>query len=224
MSDIVAVQHRLLQELGVRHLRAVIGPSFGGFQALQWAIDHPGMVDAIGVVLSAPWLPRNVHTSMDALLAQLSTSPHWRYGHCDISNGMEDALYALRLDAMQNYGAPQVYAARGGSPQTYAEFAQAAARSWAKEFDAHSLVRLLEAAQRFDARPYLRHLQVHVLQVLSDTDLLFPADETCLMPCTGNQHNMSIIRMRTDYGHMASGAAASQWCDGLRWLLNQPVH
>jgi hypothetical protein len=43
------VQGRLLVgRLGVRHLRLVVGPSFGGVQALQWALDHPDRVDAIG--------------------------------------------------------------------------------------------------------------------------------------------------------------------------------
>jgi homoserine acetyltransferase len=41
LTDIVTAQHRLLGHLGVRHLRAVAGPSYGGFQAFQWAVTSP---------------------------------------------------------------------------------------------------------------------------------------------------------------------------------------
>ncbi|RYF55451.1 MAG: alpha/beta fold hydrolase, partial [Comamonadaceae bacterium] len=57
LQDIVQVQHQLLQHLGVQRLRAVVGPSYGGFQALQWALDHPDRIDAIAAVVSAPFMP-----------------------------------------------------------------------------------------------------------------------------------------------------------------------
>ncbi len=46
VADMVS-QHVLLKKLGVTRLRAVGGPSYGGIQALQWAMDHPELVDAI---------------------------------------------------------------------------------------------------------------------------------------------------------------------------------
>ena len=39
LGDIVRAQRLMLDDLGVRHLIAVAGQSFGGFQAFQWAID-----------------------------------------------------------------------------------------------------------------------------------------------------------------------------------------
>ena len=78
LSDIVAVQHRLLQALGVRHLRAVLGPSFGGFQSIQWALDHPDMVDAIGIVSSDFRAP--VGQTKDKQRAKLAESPQWHVG------------------------------------------------------------------------------------------------------------------------------------------------
>ena len=37
----VESQRRLLDHLGVKRLRAVVGASMGGMQALQWAVSHP---------------------------------------------------------------------------------------------------------------------------------------------------------------------------------------
>src|SRR5271166_1769111 len=38
VRDIVAAEKALLDALGVKHLLAVAGPSYGGYQAFQWAV------------------------------------------------------------------------------------------------------------------------------------------------------------------------------------------
>ena len=44
IRDMVTSQHRLLTEhLGINHVVAVVGPSMGGMQALQWGVSHPGL-------------------------------------------------------------------------------------------------------------------------------------------------------------------------------------
>src|SRR4051794_17078626 len=47
IADIVAAQRQLLQSLGVEHLVAVAGPSYGGYQSFQWAVAYPDFIDAI---------------------------------------------------------------------------------------------------------------------------------------------------------------------------------
>ena len=48
IRDNVATVHRLLtSELGVTHLRAVIGFSMGAQQAFQWSVSHPAFMDRI---------------------------------------------------------------------------------------------------------------------------------------------------------------------------------
>jgi homoserine acetyltransferase len=55
IRDILAAQKALLDHLGVRHLVAVAGPSYGGYQAFQWAVAYPDFMDAIVPVNTAPW-------------------------------------------------------------------------------------------------------------------------------------------------------------------------
>ena len=47
IRDMVEIQYRLLQHLGIGHLVAVAGASMGGMQTLQWGVSHPGMMDGL---------------------------------------------------------------------------------------------------------------------------------------------------------------------------------
>ncbi len=47
IRDNVEAARRLLSELGVTHLRAIVGFSMGAQQAFQWAVSHPDFVTAI---------------------------------------------------------------------------------------------------------------------------------------------------------------------------------
>src|SRR3984957_20940466 len=58
VSDIVASQKALLDHLGIEKLVAIVGPSYGGFQAFQWAVDYPGMMKAIAAIVTSPMVPR----------------------------------------------------------------------------------------------------------------------------------------------------------------------
>ncbi len=44
IGDMVEVQKKLIEHLGIEQLLAVAGGSMGGMQALEWAVSHPGMV------------------------------------------------------------------------------------------------------------------------------------------------------------------------------------
>ena len=47
LRDMVRAQKLLLESLGVHHLVAVAGPSFGGYQAFQWAMQYPDFMDGV---------------------------------------------------------------------------------------------------------------------------------------------------------------------------------
>lgn len=53
VADMVNVQYMFLRQLGVRHLVAVAGGSFGGMQVLDWAIRYAGFIDRAVVIAAA---------------------------------------------------------------------------------------------------------------------------------------------------------------------------
>ena len=99
VRDWVRAQKIALQELGIRHLRTVIGPSIGGMQALQWAVEYPEWVDrvvAMGTTqLSALGLGLN-HLQREAI----RLDPEWRGGDYYDGPGPRTGLAQARGLAM----------------------------------------------------------------------------------------------------------------------------
>ncbi|MFP4145462.1 MAG: homoserine O-acetyltransferase [Phycisphaeraceae bacterium] len=56
VGDMVAVQRKLLDHLGIPKLRAVVGGSLGGHQALTWATRYPEVVGGAAAIATSPRL------------------------------------------------------------------------------------------------------------------------------------------------------------------------
>src|SRR5258708_36610939 len=81
VGDIVASQRLLIDSLGIDKLVAIVGPSYGGFQAFQWAVDYPGMMRGIPAVVPSPIVPRERPRGNGArLLATPSHDPNSKRG------------------------------------------------------------------------------------------------------------------------------------------------
>ncbi len=81
MNDIVNVHRTLLRQLGYRRIAAVVGGSFGGMQALEWAIRYPNEMDKVILVASAATL--NTQALAFDIVARnaILQDPNWRQGN-----------------------------------------------------------------------------------------------------------------------------------------------
>ena len=209
-SDIVASQYALLERLGVTHLRAVVGPSMGGFQALQWAVNHPGFVDVAAAIVSSTHLPAHDSMQLPALRALIERDPHWNSG-AYAPGTLHDTLRRLRIDTLATYGMHKVLAGQGlqaGEVQTRIE---RMATAWAREFDPYSLVVLLRAALAFDVRPQLGEIQADTLIAVARSDVLFPPDDAVRESLAATRGAGRYLVMDTPFGHAASGPAHALW-------------
>lgn len=80
VGDMVAVQRMFLQQLGIQRLAAVIGGSFGGMQALEWAVRYPDAIDHCIVIASAASLNPQA-LAFDIIGREAITQdPNWQEG------------------------------------------------------------------------------------------------------------------------------------------------
>lgn len=218
LADIVAAQHALLQRLGVTHLRAVLGPSYGGFQALQWALDHPAMVDACGAVVSGLHTPGG----LDATSARAKYADHpdwhggWHYGHA----GIRERLFEQRMQTLRHYGLDSVLAGRIADPAERQAALARGARDWAERFDPNSLVVLADAASGFDTRARLHELRARLLLVQCTTDAIFPPDDDARARLAALPQATRFVALDSPYGHMAPGVEWRRLEEHLRWLID----
>jgi homoserine O-acetyltransferase/O-succinyltransferase len=82
IRDMVTSQHRLLTEhLGIKHVVAVVGPSMGGMQALQWGVSHPDFMDSVVAMVPLAKTPAWSVVVMEASRKAIMLDPAWNGGN-----------------------------------------------------------------------------------------------------------------------------------------------
>lgn len=104
IRDMVRAQKRLLDDIGVRRLRLVIGGSIGGQQALEWAVEFPDFVEMAAPVAATGALgPQGIAMSEIGRRAIMS-DPDWQEGDYYGSGRSPDAGLAIaRMAGMVTY-------------------------------------------------------------------------------------------------------------------------
>jgi homoserine O-acetyltransferase/O-succinyltransferase len=84
IRDMVESQYRLAKEkFGIEHLVAVIGPSMGGMQTLQWGVSHPGYMDGLVAVVPLAKTPGWTVAVLEASRKAIMNDAAWRDGNYD---------------------------------------------------------------------------------------------------------------------------------------------
>jgi homoserine O-acetyltransferase/O-succinyltransferase len=221
VEDIVTAQKRLLEHLGVAHLRAVVGPSYGGFQAFQWSVTFPDFMDGIVPVVTSPRPPNSDRRA--GLLKWFEPDPNWNNGDYYGTGGVQETLTRLRVDTLARYGMADSLAERFPDKAARDAELHRIASAWAEVFDANSLFILGGAMETYDVSGRFDRIKVPVLYVLSRTDALFPPS---LAPgVTADLRKAGVdaayFEIDSDHGHLASGADAGKWAPALRDFMRK---
>jgi homoserine O-acetyltransferase len=199
IRDIVRAQKRLLDDLGVRRLRTVIGGSIGGQQALEWAVEFPDYVEkAVPIAANGALGPQGISMSEIGRRA-IMADPLWRGGdYYGEEVGPETGLAIARMAGMITYqsaaGQWERFGRRSASrPALYEEFGgrfevesylHYQGRDLTGRFDANSYLYLTRAMDLYDVgagytsqEEAYERIEAEVLFVGISSDWLFPAAE-----------------------------------------------
>ena len=191
IRDNVNAVHRLLvDQLHVRHLRAVIGFSMGAQQALQWAVSYPDFMDRIVATSGTARTYGHGIVRLEGQIAALTTDPAFEAGNYRSQpvKGIEaTSLVWLGWLYSQEWWRKELWRADNLPGMTF----QQAVDHYKAEFfagdDANNLIlqmRTWESNNVGDTPPFggdeeaaLRSIKVPVLYMPSATDLYFPVED-----------------------------------------------
>jgi homoserine O-acetyltransferase len=90
VKDMVKFHMKLMEALGIKHLRGVIGTSMGGFQALQWSVDYPDFMDFLIPIATGLKSGRQMNGAYGLMSRIIQEDPAYKDG-----NYTENPLKAL---------------------------------------------------------------------------------------------------------------------------------
>jgi homoserine O-acetyltransferase len=220
VGDVVRAQKALLDHLGIEHLVAVVGPSYGGYQAFQWAVTFPDFMHGIVPVVTAP---KNVGApdATQTLIAQLAEDPNWNGGWYYDRGGVVPVLTRMRVATLKRYGIEAQLASQYPDPAQREAAILELAEPWARNFDANSLVVLRRALETFDTTPHFRKIKAKVLYVISRTDNLFPPSiaPAVMQALKAAGVDARYVELDSELGHLASGADGDKWAPALEAFM-----
>lgn len=242
IRDFVEVQKALVESLGIRSLRAVVGASMGSMQAFEWAAAYPDMVQRIVPVIPAAEADAFTIGWLDVWASPIKLDPAWNngdyYGKEEPTKGLTLALKTVTLHARHPGWADKGFGRKWADPardpaadlgNDYAVVAalDKAAAARAAKSDANHFLYLARANQLFMAgganslQEGLAKVKAKALIVAAESDLL-------LMPSMARKaHELlkaagcesDYIEIKGDGGHLDGVLAVGQVGDRIKAFL-----
>jgi homoserine O-acetyltransferase len=229
IKDFVEVQKALIESLGIRKLKAVVGASMGALQAYEWAASHPDMVERIIAVIGTPGADPYLIGWLDLWAEPIRLDPKWNNGDYYDKEpplaGLTAALKIVTLHAnhwewaVKTQGGP---AEQGRDPGKALDnkfkieaTLESAAAARAKIADANHFLYLVKANQLASADP--AKIKAPALVLYSPTDLVFPAPlvEEAAKKMSGAETGT----IAGPNGHLNGVLAITQAADGISAFL-----
>lgn len=200
IGDMVAAQKRLVEALGITQLRAVIGGSMGGMQALLWAVRYPDHVaGCIPIACAASLSPDGI--AYHAVGRKAIMDDHeWRGGDYDPNeppmHGLAIARQLAHITYLNHEAMERKFDRRtvDGKPLAHSFEAEFEVESYLRyqgdvftqRFDPNSYLYLSRAMDYFDLgadeplEEVLGRIKARVFSVSYLTDGLFPIEDARL--------------------------------------------
>jgi len=218
-DNVEAVHRLLLEDVGVTHLKAIIGFSMGAEQAFQWAVSYPNFADCIVATAgTARAWPHGI-VRLEAEIGAITQDPGFHDGDYaeQPANGINQfALVWAGWLFSQEWWRKELW--KEGAPASWTMDSMVV--SLEKEFsagaDANNLILQARTWMAHDVgktpgfdgntEKALRSIKVPVLYMPSETDLYFPVGDARYE--AGFIPHVTLTPIPSLWGHPA-GAAAS---------------
>jgi homoserine O-acetyltransferase len=216
LQDFVHVQKALLDSLGIKKLKAVIGPSSGAAQSLTWATEYPENVERVIAVIPGD-IEANAYSIavLNLWMSPILMDPKWNhgdyYGHEAPSEGVKLAVKNIVVNTYHPRWAEEKFSRKATSPEkdpaaaltnsfAIESFLDSLASSFEKRYDANSILYYAKAVQMWSVKDKLKKIKAKVLLVPSKNDLLALRDYSRNTETTLKKAKVSVQVFELDSG------------------------
>lgn len=172
--DMVEAQHRLLQELGVNHLRLTMGTSMGGMQTWMWGEQYPDFMDALMPLASLPGpISGRNRVWRRVIIDAIRNDPAWQQGNYkEQPPSLRTAEQMLFLMGSN----PAIRQQQMPTLRRSDEVLDAYVAEGVKTADANDVLYQLSASEDYDPAPELEKIHAPLVAINSADDLINPPE------------------------------------------------
>ncbi len=189
-DNVNAVHRMLLDQLQVRHLRAVIGFSMGAQQAFQWAVSYPDFMDRIVATSGTAKTYGHGIVRLEGQIAALTLDPGFMHGDYvsePVAGIRATSLMWLGWLYSQEWWRRELWKTQHKAGTTLQQAIDQETAEFFSGADANDLILQMRTWEsndvgatpgfRGDMEAALRSIKVPVLYMPSATDLYFPLED-----------------------------------------------
>ncbi len=242
VSDIVRLQKKLIDHLGIHRLLAVSGGSMGGMQALEWAVAYP---DSVASVI--PIATTHRHSAQQIAFNEVGrqaimADPDWNSGnYYDLKppgRGLSVARMVGHITYMSDASMKQKFGRRlrGKDVPVFDFSAEFEVESYLRyrgsqfvdRFDANSYLYITKAMDYFDAAAgraslaaVFEETTARFLIISFSSDWLYPSyqSQEIVRALRSRNRDVAYCELSSDYGHDAFLVTVDEQAELVRGFL-----
>jgi len=172
-DDMVEAQRLMLKELGVTHLRLIMGTSMGCMHAFVWGETHPNFAKALMPMACEPVEIAGLNRMWRQLAINgIKSDPQWQGGAyaTEPTQGLRTAQSLLFVAG----AAPLNYQALYGTREAASGYAEERVSTAMQSLDANDLIYQLDSSRNYNPWPRLEAITAPMMWVNSADDFINP--------------------------------------------------
>ncbi|MBD3271967.1 MAG: homoserine O-acetyltransferase [Elusimicrobia bacterium] len=226
ITDMVQVQKRLIDHLGIKTLLAVAGGSMGGMQVLDWALYFPDTVRSAVVIASTARLSPQAIAFDEVGRHAIASDPQWENGNyygnevpavgLAIARMIGHITYLSEESMMRKFGREKMLGEADGAEFTrqfaVGSYLHYKGDSFVKRFDANSYLYITRAMDEYDLEKQYGSLvkafnkvKSKFLVISFTSDWLFPSSQSkeIVRALMTDNKDVTYCEVNSSYGHDA---------------------
>lgn len=247
IEDMVEVQRRLLDQLGIRRLAAVVGGSMGGMQALAWATRYPERVTSVVATATTPRLGAQSIAFNEVGRRAILEDPDFAGGDYHEAERQPDAGLSIarmvgHITYLSNQSMHEKFGRRLRDSNGYAydfvrefeveTYLAHQGRRFTERFDANTYLLMTKAMDYFDLRGVsqtlaeaVAHAPLRWLVSSFSSDWLFTTEQSreLVTALLASDRHVTFAELESPYGHDAFLLEVEQQTALLRPFLANAV-